>query len=415
VSATEAPVEAGVAAAQATLGGRLLVTLCLVTSLSVINALTLSPFLAAIAGDLDTSVALLGQAVTGAALLGATVGLGIGPAADAFGFRPLLVAGIIAMIVSVLGTALAPSLIVLIVAQLVSGVSAASMSPIALAIAGTRFSGDARRQAISRIFAASSAAGVVGFPILTTIGDLTSWRWSFVALGTAALATLALVLVTLPRDDARDRAAFSPRAVLDAYRPILRYRPVALMYTGQFLRGVCWVGLLTYVGAFFIEQLGLSLRLAGFLWVCIGPGFLLGSLLVNGRLRRYEPKTTFALTASLMGLAIGVLLVLQLPLAASCALLFLAAVAGGIAEVTAVTVLSNESPGQQGATMSLNSSITRLGSAGGALLGGALLAGGGYALVGLGLPLVAGAAALVGLRSRRSAGTWEPEALLARE
>ena len=52
--------------------------------------------------------------------------------------------------------------------------------------------------------------------------------------------------------------------------------------------------------------------------------------------------------------------------------------------------------------MSLHSSVLRFGTASGALVGGGLLALGGYALVGAGLPIIATLGALVGWLSGRA-------------
>ncbi|HUG14577.1 MAG TPA: MFS transporter [Thermomicrobiales bacterium] len=389
----------------------LLVTLCLASSLAVINALALAPFLAEIAPEIGTTVALLGQAVTATSLVGAAFALTMGPGADWAGYRMLLLAGIGAMIAGSLGTAIAPSYALLIGAQVIGGLSGAAITPMAFAIAGQRFTGEQRRTAIARMYAAAAGAGVVGFPLLTFIGERAGWRWSFVALGLAATLGLALAWVVIPRDRAERTAPFRLRTMLHSYRPILRHRSTALLYGGQFLRGVCWVGTLAYAGAFFVEELGRSLQEAGLIWVVVGPGFLIGSLLVSARLRLLDQRLTFAVSVALMGLTIGGVFVWQPSFLIAYALLFVAALFGGVAEVTTVTILAAESPAQQGTTMALNSAIIRLGSAGGGAIGGTLLATGGYASLGVGFPLVAFGAALCGWLSRRRSPTCARDAV----
>lgn len=379
----------------------LLLTLCLTTSLSVLNALALSPFLAEIAPDLDTSVALLGQALMASSLVGASIGVFIGPSAEWLGYKRLLLAGIVALIACNVGTALAPSFAGMAAAQIVGGISAATISPMGFAIAGNSYEGDERRRVISRMFAAASVASIVGFPILTFIGSRASWRWSFVLLAVVAAAALALAAFVLERDRPAPSDPLRLRSVLGIYRPLLGYPPVTLVYAAQFLRGVAWTGMLTYIGAFLVDELDRSLQLAGLVWLVLGPGFLTGSLLVSGRLRRYDPRLTFMLTVTLMGAFIGVLFLLEPPIVLTFAVLLASAFAGGIAEVTAVTILSGESPAAQGATMALNSTVTRFGTAFGAFTGGVLLATGGYALLGVGFPIVALIAMAVCWRSRR--------------
>lgn len=392
-----------------------LAALCVASSLSVLNAMILSPFLSGMADDLNTSVALIGQAVTATAVCGALLGLVAGPLADGIGYRKLLLIGILMLALYDVGIALVPSLNALLVVQVFGGISGATVSPLASAIAGTRFTGERRRHAISRIYASASGASIIGFPILTAVGDASSWRWVFVILAFVSLAGLALTLYSVPTDAPTRTSRMRIGDVRQAYMPLLRHRPLALIFLGQFLRGACWVGVLTYVGAFFIDELGLSLGIAGFLWVVLSAGFLIGSLLVNGRLRRYDQRMTFALTATMMGAFGGLMFLAEAPIAVSLALLFLGSLAGGIAEVTAVTIMANETTGLQGATMSLNSSVVRFGTAAGASLGGGLLALGGYPFVAIGLPLVAVLGSAVVWWSRRVPASPSPTSTLVRE
>jgi predicted MFS family arabinose efflux permease len=392
-----------------------LVALCVASSLGVLNAMILSPFLSDMADDLNTSVALIGQAVTATAVCAALLGLLAGPLADGVGYRRLLLFGICMLALYDVGIALVPGLNALLVVQVFGGISGATVSPLSSAIAGTRFTGDHRRRAISRIYASASGASIIGFPILTTVGDASSWRWVFIVLAFVALAGVALILFAVPADAPTRTSRMRIGDIRQAYLPLLRHRPLALVYLGQFLRGACWVGMLTYVGAFFIDELGLSLSIAGFLWVFLSAGFLTGSLLVNGRLRRYDPRLTFMLTATMMGAFVAVMFLAEAPIPVSLALLFLGSLAGGVAEVTAVTVLANETTGPQGATMALNSSVVRFGTAAGASLGGALLALGGYPLVALGLPIVAVIGSIVVWFSRHRPVTPSPMPGFVRE
>ncbi len=375
--------------------------LCLPTSLAVLNALALSPFLSEIARDLNTSVALLGQSLTITGLLGATFGLIIGPAADRIGYRRLMLWGLAALIVCDLGTAIAPSFPAILLAQLVGGFSAATITPMAYSIIGTRVEGEGRRRAIATIYAASSAGNIIGFPVLSTIGDSFSWRWSFVAVAIAAAVGLVLAWFEVPRDEPSERSPLRFTTVLTTYRPIMLHERMRLIYLAQFLRGVAWTGMLTYIGAFSTDALGASVRTNGFLWLMISPGFMVGSLLVGGRLRRLNPRSAFAVTTTAMGGLIGLMFIWQESIPATFVLLFVIALFGGIAEVAAAGIVSSETPAPQGATMSLHSSVLRFGTATGAMVGGALIALGGFSLLGVGLPIVAAIGGTVGWLSGR--------------
>jgi predicted MFS family arabinose efflux permease len=70
-------------------------------------------------------------------------------------------------------------------------------------------------------------------------------------------------------------------------------------------------------------------------------------------------------------------------------LLLVASMAAAICSVSVVALLADESPAGAGTTMVLNGSVLNLGTAGGAVLGGTLIAFGGYPALGIGLPLFA--------------------------
>ena len=76
-------------------------------------------------------------------------------------------------------------------------------------------------------------------------------------------------------------------------------------------------------------------------------------------------------------------------------LLLAVSAAAAICSVSVVALLADESPAGAGTTMVLNGSVLNLGTAGGAILGGALIAFGGYAALGIGLPLFALVAAFL--------------------
>jgi predicted MFS family arabinose efflux permease len=282
------------------------------------------------------------------------------------------------------------------------------ISPVAFAYAGVLYAGAGRARAISRIYAAAAGSEVVLLPLLAFIGDESSWRWSFGVMALAALGFFLAAIITLPRRARDPSARLSPRAVVRAYLPILRDRPLALLYLAQFLRGICWTGMLAYIGAFIDDELGYSLRVSGLVWMVLGPGFLVGSLLVGGRLRRVHPRRMFMCMTGVMAITIALTFLMRGTIGPTFALLLVVAIAGGAAEVVTATAISAESRAPQGPTMSLHSSTLRYGTAVGALVGGALLALGGYDALGLGLAIIGFAGVACAWRSMRRVAEAAP-------
>ena len=146
--------------------------LTLATFVTMTSGLGLGPFLPVIAQELDTPVALLGQVPAAMLLLAAVLGLVIGPIADFYGYRRVLVVGLLTVVASALATGFAPSYSLLLLAALVGAGGRAAVLPVAQAFVARRFQeNDARRRALSWLNMGVSSALILGLPILTTVAS----------------------------------------------------------------------------------------------------------------------------------------------------------------------------------------------------------------------------------------------------
>lgn len=377
-----------------------LVTLCVAGFLAALNFFATSPFYADMAGDLDTSVPLLGQLVTVMLLISAALGLVVGPLADRFGIRGLLALGMGAVAVNLFGTAVTPSYAVLLPLAIVGALGDALVFGLTFAMASTLFDGDARRRAIGWAMASVSIAPVIGVPVLTAVGGFLGWRIALAAAGVLAVAAVWMTLVALPPGRGDADGPLDLRRFLAAYAPIRSHPPTRRLLAVTGLRAVWMLGIVTYLGAYLREELDLSTERVGFYYMAAGVGGMLGSFVGGSRLAAASPRRIIALS-NLIGCGLGSL-VLVSTAGWALFLLPLMSVAAIIASVGVTSLISVESPAQAGTTMVLNSSLMNLGAAAGAGVGGLLLAIGGYGALALGMPLVAvAAAALVLLPSRR--------------
>jgi MFS transporter, DHA1 family, inner membrane transport protein len=371
-----------------------LAALCVASFLAALNFYAATPFYSRMSRDLDTTVPLLGQVATLIILVSAGLGLAVGPLSDRYGYRWPLVIGMFAIAVNLLGTGFAPSYPVLLVVGLAGGLGDALVFSLPLAIAGVRFAGQAQKRAIGWIIGSLSVAPIIGAPILTTIGGIAGWRTALVGAGVGAIGAAWFVASALPRDDRRPMVPFRWRELSTAYAPLLAHKPTLRLYCATALRAVTWIGLLTYLGAFLGDEVGLSTRQTGLVYTVGGIGFAIGSVSAGGRLRLGPPRVTVAVTCAIGAVAVGLLL-LATTTWISVALLIVASVASAIAGVGIVTLLAAESPVGSGMTMVFNGSVLNLGAAGGTALGGGLIALGGYDALGWGLPIFSLLAALL--------------------
>ncbi len=363
---------------------RILIALCAASFLAALNFLAPAPFYPQIARDLGTTVSLLGQVMTLMIMISAGLGLIVGPLGDRYGYRWLLVGGVLGIAINLLGTALAPSYPALLGLSVVGGLADAIVFGLPLAVAGTVFTGEARRRAIGWTFASLSSAAIIGVPILTAIGAVTGWRVALGIGGLIAVVTAGFVAAALPPDRRRPTTTWRVPDILSAYAPLLHHPPTVRLYGASMMRAAWWFGLLTYLGAFLADDLGISTARVGLVYTLGGVGYATGSIAATKWGGHVPPRLIVASGTALGGLLLGPvmgvagtwLVVLLLALAAS------ATAAAGVATAG---LLAAESPAGAGTTMALNGTLLNAGGAIGAALGGGLIAIGGYGALGFGL------------------------------
>jgi predicted MFS family arabinose efflux permease len=381
----------------------MLVALCLAAFAGVLNAAALAPFFPVLSEEFEVSIAALGQVVMTSLLLSATLALVVGPLADHFGHRRVMLVGAGAAMVAAFGVALSTSYSMLLLTRLPSGIAAAILTAVSVAIAATRFPEDQRRRAMSWTVASVAGTPIIGILAVTTIGDAFGWRVSFAVLG--GLATLAFVLLWLAvtPDSPIPATPFRVGDVLVAYAPILRDESSLLLYAGELTRSLCWVAYLTYLPSFLIPRYDLTLQQFGLIMVMPGLAFMLGTRLGAGPLSRWGLHRAYAASIMLLGGAITTVLVVPVSLPVAVAIVTLGSFPSGSGLVTLTVLISERSPTGRATAMMLRSVCFSLGAATGAALGGGLLILGGFATLGIGLLGVATLSSMIVWRSNRAA------------
>jgi predicted MFS family arabinose efflux permease len=374
--------------------------LALTVFVTTSNGASLGAFIPQLAADLEAGVPLLGQVTTAVFLVSAVVSLMAGPVADYYGKRRIILYGLLILAVSAGGTSLAPSYGWFLAARLLSAFSSGFIVGNTLALTGTLFGGEERRRALSWVTAGTASAPIAGVPLLALLASFGSWRGAYAAV---SLMVLLLVRALVPDDTQRPTNRFSTAAFLSAYQPLLRSRPMLRIYSASALRATSWVGLLTYLGAFLGETLELGVREIGWGYMLGGVGYFVGTKLAGARLGGIDLRLLYGVATLLMGALLGLAFMLPSSGVQIAAALTLAAAFSGIGWVTLVTLMSSETPAGQASTMSLNAVLFALGSGLGGLVGGGLLAFGGYGALGIGLLLFSAASGFL---------IWHPLALV---
>ena len=363
---------------------RLLVpVLTIGVTVSILGARAIGVFLPVMAADLNTSVSVMGQVPSLMLLLAGLLALIAGPLADRYGYRLMLVAGLLSVFVSAVATGLSYTFPILLIVTLVGAVARAAVLPTAQAVVVTTFTDeDARRRGIGWVTTGLSTAAVVGIPILTSVAGLTNWRVSFFIMGAMALVAAVLLQWTLADDARRGAGRFSLRDLIDSYEPIRRHRPTALMMASSLLSEMGLWGAMSYFSALLVQRHGLSIDAVGWAFLAIGVIAFAANIVAQGPAGK-RPRPLMIGCRLWCALCLGVAFGLPVSWLVSLGFVLLASPAFSMENLATTLVLNASSPAGRATTLTLRSAAVCIGTAVGGALGGGVLAVGGYEALGV--------------------------------
>ncbi len=204
-----------------------------------------------------------------------------GPLSDRFGRRPVLLAGMLAFVLTSLGCALASSIEMLIVARTLQGIAAATEAVVALAVIRDLYDDEGGVRVLAAYGMTVALAPAVGPIIGGYIHVWQGWRANFFLLALVAGVVVALVARFLPETTVPDRAAMRPRRLLTDYGTL--FRPRRYLVTALVL-GATLGALFAFITAapfILIDRLGVRTQDFGYYQAVIVVAFFVGSFGAN--------------------------------------------------------------------------------------------------------------------------------------
>jgi MFS family permease len=102
-----------------------------------------------------------------------------GRLADTIGRRTVLLGGLVVSAAATIGCAVAPSIGILIGFRALQGIGFSAVLTASVTLAARAYPGDRQSAGLSRWFAASLLASIVGAPLIGSVCQFLSWRWVF--------------------------------------------------------------------------------------------------------------------------------------------------------------------------------------------------------------------------------------------
>jgi DHA1 family inner membrane transport protein len=366
--------------------------LCLFSLVNLVigtGAFVIGGILAPLAHDLGIGVPTAGQAMTAYALSTALLAPLVLLATGSWPRRNALLLALALFAAGNVLCALAHSLTALLVGRVLMGLGAV-FTPISAGIAVALVEPAQRGKALAFVFLGISLSYVVGMPLGAWLGLAYGWHapiWVVAALSGAALVAVA---VRVPAVAAAPGAGFGGIGALLARRDVLAALALTLLYF------IAIFAVFSYIGPVLQALVPMSGARLSVTLALFGLSGVAGTLIGGAANDRFGSRRTLLVQLSVLGTTM-----VALPLAAGSwglliAVLLVWGTAGFGMMAPQQSRLAALAPAQAPLLLSLNTSMLYLGTATGAVVGGALASSLGFErLAWAGVPFVAAGLALL--------------------
>ncbi|MBW3096066.1 MFS transporter [Pseudohoeflea coraliihabitans] len=354
-----------------------------------------------IASDIGVSVSQAGYLATAYATAYAVLTPVMTALGGRFNRRHVLAAALALFIAGTVLTAVSTTIVMLVLAQIVTGMAAGLFSATGLAVAVTLSAPQRRAAAISIVVAGTTLAVAVGAPLGSLVAHLLGWRMAFAAIAAMALSCLIILWLQLPK------TLHGARVPLRERLAVVRRPGIARLLSTTFCTVSGAFAVVVYIGPIAIEGVHFAPDVLPFVLLAYGIGSISGNI-ISGRVADRIGARRVVIAA--LALSIGVALALAMVVAflpprvaqpVLLVLLFLWGLIGWAYSPAQTTRVVTAAPEAAHLSLALQMSITYLAIATGTFLGGRVLDSAPIAVLGLVAAVLAGLALVLVVTERR--------------
>ena len=353
--------------------------LCLIIFGTMTGVMMVPALLVQIAEEFEVSVAVAGQLATATFAAWAVSIVAVGPLADSIGRRSLALAGAFLMVASLLASAFAPNIEVMMALRVLAGLGGGAIPPTSIGVISDVISQARRAQAIGGIASTLVLTSAISIPLMALFADWWGWRFNFILAGLFLAAAWVLNWILYPRDSRERLRGF---VFFSRYWSLLSlsYFRIALLVNVTQRMGY-W-SLLSFFAAHLIQTYEVSMGFVALPLAISAWGQVAGSYTAGILATKSYRVALVALTSAAGGVCALVFFAFDIGLWPAVAV---ATVGSGLLSVTTPVLLagSTEYSGESKATgASLIGFSNQSGGVFGAGLSGLLLAALGYSGIG---------------------------------
>ena len=208
------------------------------------------------------------------------LGIFFGPLADRFGYRKMMILGLVMLAVGMFAGGWFPSYGVILITLFLAGLGKMVFDPAVQAYVSERVPYKRRATAIGFLEISWAGSTLLGIPLIALLIDNVGWRSPFFAMGAIGLAGIIVLSVLIPADE---RSVLNPRRTLSVKKvlPIIVRDEAslgALVYVFFFSAAID--NLFVVYGAWLENAFGVGIVALGLATAVIGAAELVGEILV---------------------------------------------------------------------------------------------------------------------------------------
>lgn len=350
---------------------------------------TFAPALSRFLGVPLTSVTSLIAINQGTSVLGMV----LAPLGDRFGYRLLMLSGLISLAIGMFAAGILPLYGTLIATVILAGLGKNVFDPAIQAYVGVRVPFERRGLVVGILELAWAGSTIIGIPLAGILIDRAGWETTFLAFGGLALVFYLLILLFVRKDSGIDSDGRSRTKTVQLWKDLLKNRTAVGTLIFFFFVGIANDNIFVVYASWLEGSYALSLIALGIGTSVIGAAEIIGEVLTALFSDRIGLKRAVVI-GGLFSIASYVALPLldkSLPLALTA--LFLVFLTFEFMMVCSLSLCTEISPGSRATMMSGVFAAAGVGRVIGAIVGGPVWLN--YGLWGIGT--VSGICTLLGL------------------
>tara|TARA_R110000851_G_scaffold297817_3_gene453171 strand:- start:45280 stop:46449 length:1170 start_codon:yes stop_codon:yes gene_type:complete len=265
------------------------------------DAFILSAFLPDMAADLGVSVAQAGYAVTVFAASYAVLSPVLATLTVRFERRKLLIGAIVALVLTDIAAALAPTFEMLLVSRIFAAAAAASFTPNAAAMAASLAPLESRGRALSVVVGGMTIATAIGVPLGNLASHALSWRGALLMVAAVGILAAVGVFFRLPPMAGGAAVPLRKRLALLKDRKIMLILPVTVLGVAA-----CYVPYAFVLVV--LDDFGIGASYMSIMLLIYGIGAVLGNIVCGAAVDRWDPRTVLLWAFAFMAVGFALML-----------------------------------------------------------------------------------------------------------